>query len=134
MSQDISLPTLEKQPNSILAMAGNLPYQNNSFDFVLSWGVLHYLKEDEVKSCISEVYRVLKTNGIFLLSVRSDQDTHLKKVSGQKDLLGMKSLFYSKKDVFKIMSPFKILEYGYMERNWLSSNKNISHHILECQK
>jgi ubiquinone/menaquinone biosynthesis C-methylase UbiE len=41
--------------------AENLPYSNDSFDLVYSWGVLHHTP-NTVKA-ISEVYRVLKTGG-----------------------------------------------------------------------
>ena len=40
----------------------NLPFNDNSFDFVYSWGVLHHT-EDTPKS-VSELYRVLKPGGI----------------------------------------------------------------------
>ena len=43
--------------------AENLPFLDNQFDFVYSWGVLHHTPD--IKKAVSEVFRVLKTGGRF---------------------------------------------------------------------
>lgn len=48
-----------------LGNAANMPFRDNTFDFVVSSGSLHHWKEP-VK-VINEVYRVLKTNGKALI-------------------------------------------------------------------
>lgn len=43
------------------ADAENIPYRDDTFDFVYSFGVLHHASDIEM--CISEIYRVLKPGG-----------------------------------------------------------------------
>ncbi len=42
--------------------AENLSFKDNSFDFVLSWGVIHH--SPDTRKCVKEIYRVLKPGGI----------------------------------------------------------------------
>lgn len=48
-----------------------LDYDNNHFDYVYARLVLHYLDNEKLKSALSEIYRVLKTNGKLYVVVRS---------------------------------------------------------------
>lgn len=50
--------------------AENLPFEDNKFDIVYSWGVLHHAKN--TMQCISEAVRVLKPGGVFKIMVYSD--------------------------------------------------------------
>jgi len=43
-----------------------IPYKNNTFDAVISFQVIEHIKND--KNYVSEIRRVLKDNGIFLLT------------------------------------------------------------------
>ena len=45
----------------------NLPFENNSFDLVLSWGVIHHTP-DPLKA-LDELVRVLETNGTIVIAV-----------------------------------------------------------------
>ena len=47
-----------------------LPFEDNKFDIVYSWGVLHHAKN--TMKCISEAARVLKPGGILKIMVYSD--------------------------------------------------------------
>ncbi|MEX0940397.1 MAG: class I SAM-dependent methyltransferase [Candidatus Babeliales bacterium] len=49
------------------ADAENLPYQNNFFDCVYSWGVIHH-SPDTVK-CLEEIIRVTKPNGVIKIMI-----------------------------------------------------------------
>jgi len=54
-----------------LGNAGNMPFQDNTFDFVVSSGSLHHWKEPV--NVFNEVHRVLKANGEALIGdVRKD--------------------------------------------------------------
>ena len=47
--------------NLQIADAENLPFEDNSFDAVYSWGVLHH--SPDTQKAVNEVYRVLKPEG-----------------------------------------------------------------------
>lgn len=47
----------------------NLPFADNSFDFLVSWNVLHYeVDETDIRSGIAEYRRVLRPGGRLILS------------------------------------------------------------------
>ena len=50
-----------KNGNFILADAENLPFENESFDYVWSWGVIHH--SFNIEKIILEIHRVLKKKG-----------------------------------------------------------------------
>lgn len=52
-------------PNISLADAGDLPFSDDSFDFIYSWGVLHHTTH--MKKSLAEIYRVLKHGGDFCI-------------------------------------------------------------------
>jgi SAM-dependent methyltransferase len=49
------------------ADAENLPFADNTFDFVWSWGVIHH--SSDTKKALQEIHRVLKPNGTAVLMV-----------------------------------------------------------------
>lgn len=52
----------------VLEMSGdNLKFNDNTFDFVFSWGVIHHTPKTE--QIINEIYRVLKPGGKFCILV-----------------------------------------------------------------
>ncbi|HSH01833.1 MAG TPA: class I SAM-dependent methyltransferase [Anaerolineae bacterium] len=47
----------------------NIPFDDNSFDYLVSWNVIHYVgTEEAIKDSIKEYARVLKPGGRLLLS------------------------------------------------------------------
>src|SRR6185295_8564705 len=44
--------------------AEHLPFEDNSFDFVYSWGVIHHSEKPE--AIIAEIHRILKPGGMFI--------------------------------------------------------------------
>lgn len=64
-----------------LAIAGEVaeadaqPFRDESFDGILSFGVLYYLPCSRLKTAISEIWRVLKPGGKAFVMVRSDADS-----------------------------------------------------------
>lgn len=47
----------------IVGDAENMPYEDNSFDFVYTFGVIHHTPDME--KAVGEIYRVLKPGGMF---------------------------------------------------------------------
>ena len=47
----------------------NLPFRENSFDLVLSLGVIEHFKNGKEKTCIKESFKVLKNFGLLFVSV-----------------------------------------------------------------
>ncbi len=51
-----------------------LPYQDNFFDAVISFGVLYYMPKKDIVEVVREIKRILKPNGKVLFIVRSIYD------------------------------------------------------------
>ena len=54
----------------------DLPYEPESFDYVLAWNVIYHGDENVVRRCIEEIYRVLRPKGLFqgtMLSKRNSR-------------------------------------------------------------
>jgi len=52
-------------------VVSQLPYADNSFDYIYARLVLHYLPEDTLIRSLSELHRVVKTGGRIFIVVRS---------------------------------------------------------------
>jgi len=58
-----------------VAEADALPFRDESFDGILSFGVLYYLPYPRMRQAIGEIWRVLKPAGKALVMVKSDADS-----------------------------------------------------------
>ena len=139
VGQDYILEILRSvESHVVCAKTEKLPFKNNSFDFILGWGILHYLSSKDLKSVILDIKRILKPGSCFLATVRSLQDTHLKKTLTKGDLKGGQATLYSKKEACDLFSSFTKIRYGYISRQLLGDqekNENIiAHHIIEAVK
>ncbi len=70
--------------NIIQCSCESLPYDNDFFDGVISFGVLYYLSEEGIKKAVEEIYRVLKRSGKTIVVVRNKQDYRYK---GESDTI-----------------------------------------------
>lgn len=67
---------INKQITTVLADNLKLPFQNNSFDFVLSVAVIHHFSTlERRKQAINELFRILKPSGKMLIEVWKSLDT-----------------------------------------------------------
>lgn len=58
-----------------VAEADALPFRDESFDGVLSFGVLYYMPYKRMRQAIGEIWRVLKPGGKAFVVVKSDADS-----------------------------------------------------------
>jgi ubiquinone/menaquinone biosynthesis C-methylase UbiE len=71
--EDIHGVDIFKYPNSQgfnfkqIQSDGKIPYPDNHFDFITSSMVLHHLRDEKLPVAISEIYRVLKPGGTFIV-------------------------------------------------------------------
>ena len=60
--------------NIVAASCESLPFENDEFDGVISYGVFYYLHLEEIEKSVNEIYRVLKKGGKTLVILRSIED------------------------------------------------------------
>jgi ubiquinone/menaquinone biosynthesis C-methylase UbiE len=69
ISCDISIEMLKKNTQKLVNCdASNLPFKPKSFDYVTSFATFHHLPKREGEKFLSEIYRVLKSDGIAYLT------------------------------------------------------------------
>lgn len=70
-----------KKAKFIKWMAQNtpLPFEDNTFDLVIAWGLFHYLTQQEQRSLLAEIRRILVVNGRLLCTLRSEEDGRVSK-------------------------------------------------------
>ena len=79
-------------------MNRRIPFPNDSFDYLVSWNVIHYEdNEDDMKKAISEYARVLKPDGRLFLSTTGPRHMILKDAR----LLGNHRYRIGRKDDFR---------------------------------
>jgi cyclopropane fatty-acyl-phospholipid synthase-like methyltransferase len=120
-------------------------YANDTFDFVLSFGVIYYMSGIEAEQTFREIYRVLKPGGKCLCVLRSDADSRILRAtlvgrstwrinalnsgapSDMED--GMDHLFFSREDIERAFAPFTAtcidrmtyLHEGFADDDWVVS-------------
>lgn len=60
--------------NITVASCDELPYEDDFFDGLISFGVLYYLDDSKIGAAVNEIYRVLKKGGKAIVVVRSKED------------------------------------------------------------
>jgi malonyl-CoA O-methyltransferase len=91
-----------KSVNSVCADFKNIPFENNTFDFVFSSSALHW--ELDIKSSFEEVYRILKPGGLFLFSTYGpDTLIELRSAWAQIDDYKHVNDFYDMHDIGDLM-------------------------------
>jgi len=120
----------EEKLHKAQAKLPELPYADNSFDFILCWGVLHYLAQEEIAVAIAEIRRVLKPNGSIFLTLRSDKDTHLKSQLSAGDLREGHARLFSKEEALTLFEGVSQIKYGFILRQILDEELVVAHHVL----
>jgi len=127
-------------PEITAVQINKLPYplESNSFDLIVSWGMLHYNSTSEIKNILKEIKRILRPNGYFIGTLRSDKDTHLLQTSKDniqlEDLKGGFVQLFSEIECSNLLNDFNNISLGYMERSPMGKlEQRIAHHIFLCQ-
>jgi SAM-dependent methyltransferase len=120
-------------------------YASDTFDVVLSFGVIYYMSSIEAEQTFREIFRVLKPGGKCLCVLRSDADSRILRAtlvgrstwrinalnpgapSDMED--GMDHLFFSREDVERAFAPFTgisidrmtYLHDGFADDDWVVS-------------
>lgn len=110
---DCNQMALDLIPNESIATktvgdACNLPYKDNTFDIVVALDVLEHIEDDN--QAITEIHRVLKSNGFFIFTVPAYQKLY----SAHDKYLGHVRR-YNKKLIKNRLSLFKKITLG----SWL---------------
>lgn len=96
----------------------NLPYPDNYFDIIISYGVLDHMKKQTIKKSIKEIKRTLKQNGqanLKLETNNSPEKKHGKTIAKNTRILrcdcekGIIQYYYTKKDIKELFKEFKII-------------------------
>ncbi len=64
-----------KNIHFINSLVQDIKFEKESFDIVIAWGLIHYLDKDNQEELLNKVKYMLKPNGIFLLTLRSIEDS-----------------------------------------------------------
>lgn len=127
-----------KKVISVLGSFNNLEIKNLSIDFCIAWDAMHH--SNNISKTLSEVKRVLKNNGIFIIIDRAHNNS-----TSIKEIKRMENIIYSKKFLEDNMyPPTKILtrkmngerEYRYSDwqKFFKSSNFKVIKSIVMIEK
>ena len=133
----LKINSFYKDVPTFLIKEAILPYQNESFDIIVSWGVLHYNESEEALKIILELKRILKKDGFLIGSIRSSNDTHLKmkdQIVNLKDIQGSKVKLYTLEELKLLLQNFEQVQYAYMERTLMGNlEERICHWIFQAK-
>lgn len=109
-NNNVLLQKLEDKLRFIEGDALNTPFEDESFNCLIDIGLFHHLKESDWDKYISEVYRILTPNGIYINSSYSSHTTSLLNYhpdtnhSSHIEKYGLQYHFFTEKDITKIFT------------------------------
>ena len=120
-----------------VAHVEKLPFENNSFDAVLSIAVLHCLLEPSRKAYVKELHRVLRKDGLlYLLTLSAEDETIDKSERLEENSFRQKSgiLFHlsTESELRQVFKSFNIAELRHMKRK--HKGKTVAVFILIANK
>ena len=133
----------------VKGLVQDLELEKESFDIVIAWGLIHYLERQDQEEFIDKVLSILKPNGMFLLTLRSEEDTRRtsgKKIednrylvdyfdSGLNEVKQTKMYFWDEAGVRKLLNGFSNLKLGHRGKEPIGSLGNKSAHwLIEAYK
>ena len=129
--------------NTKLSECTSLPYSDSYFDSVVCWGVIHYLTKTERRKCFNEILRILKSGGLFALTLRSNEDSESEGITNDDEISkstaeensGMYLKYYSQQEVLEELKQFSDIKYGHRVFSEVEKmNRRIAHWLILCRK
>lgn len=122
-----------------------LPYADNYFDGIISFGVIYYNDRTGVINAVSEIYRTLKEGGkAFILTTTTDDYRYAKGSEIERNTFildinetnegGMVLHFLERKEIAEIFNKFKDITIEKSEVTFANSEKKNSHWIIIVRK
>lgn len=124
----------------IVANAKKLPYESCFFDKVIALDILEHFTKNELDQVVSEIYRVLKKSGKFILSVpinESDKDRLNNRHYYIFEEVKLAELFNSYKFNVISLKYFSAFRNLFIIKNFINNIFNFRKHnlaILVCKK
>lgn len=108
-----------------------IPFENNYFDTIIVWGVLHYNPKPVREFLLNEFYRILRPGGYLVGTYRAKTDTHFFKSDVRDSFID----FFDVEDIIEELGNFSNLQLSYGERTPLGDLfSRIAHYYFVCQK
>lgn len=97
----------------------DLPYPNNFFDIIISFGVFDHVRFSNAKKAIKEVYRILKEEGHIYFKLETNEsperslgtliaeNTYVMGTNCEKDII---QHYFSKNELFELFKDFEIIQ------------------------
>lgn len=136
--------------NIKIGSTDDIPFEDNMFDGLISYGVLYYCSIQEIKESVKEIYRVLKKGGKALIIVRSTEDyrygdgvqieenTFLisedDESKGAFNENGMKMHFFTRNELINLFDEFNIISIDTIEETSDNGRYKDSNFIVQLKK
>ena len=103
-----------------------LPFEDNSFEWVVCHDVLEHFILDDVKRIFPEVWRILKPNGCFLILIPNQKgyDSGLKRGVGHKHFITLQEILAVAKKNF-ILQKYYFYPFPKMIGDFFTHNKKV---------
>lgn len=127
----------------------NLDFLKDTFDIVIAWGIMHYLKKEDRQQLLQKIKEVLKPNGILLCTLRSTEDSRIeegKKISDNTYLVDYfdsdsdntkqtEMYFWDEDEVRTFLKDFSDIKLGHRILEPIGHlSKKSAHWLIEAKK
>lgn len=85
-----------------------IPFNNNTFDVITALAVFEHVERHEAAIIIPEIFRILKNNGLFIMTTPSIWTDYLLKILAKFNLVSKEEInehkdLYTRNDLFNIL-------------------------------
>ncbi len=120
-----------------------IPFGDNTFDFVISHGVLDHVLFAKAKELMKEIYRILKPKGLLELEIHSTYDTRYKKGKKIENNIyiiedecekGLPQHFFDRDELEELIEGFRLKELILNEETLFSNVNKTSFWVLYLER